>query len=273
MKKNNVKIISDFLSLFNLIILDEGIKKIRHKLGAIDGIVVYDKNLNPVGRAFVFNEQIVIEAIFEDSYFNAVSFCNEKDYGYRYSIKKVNQSDELIGEYALENGIKLDGAIVENKIKLYKAGKLITKCKFDTLRNSFSLYNKKANQSLKYRNNELFYYDNHEITRIINQNGNFFYYVTSPIQNNNLGGYFPLKNEIKNRDYTIYEVTFEKILNEIDSSYFSFLNSQVELVNGFGESLFENLACSSLKNFNKRQLISILGIDPNKGISYHKNKK
>lgn len=274
MENDNVmfKALPNFLSLFNFSIQEKE-KELLYKLKNGYIVNIYDEDLNPVGKLFYSDGKVVIQAMLWDASFNAFSFYDETDSGYKYSIKKIDSNDKLTGEYKIEKGFKLDGIIIKNKMKLYKNGEFIANCKFDTLKNLFKLYNRKTNEGVKHRNNELVYYNNRKITTIVNENGNFFYYIFSGIETDNLGGYLPLKAKIKNYDYTIYEVTMGKILTELDSDYFSFLDMQKKLFNDFHENLFENLACSSLKNFNKRQLAAILDVDFSKHGSCYKKKK
>ncbi len=252
-----------FLSLFELSVFN--LKEKSFYKG--EKIIIYNKMLDPVGEAFYCDGKITINAFLENSHLYANSFYDGNSLGYNYSIEKNNSTDKLNGLFQTQKGEKYDDMVIENKMYLYKNNKLISKCLFNTQRNAFIISGYKNKQKIKYINNKLIFLNNYKENKVVNENGKIYYFrrpifVESINENiDNFAGYKPLDVRIYNYDYTPYDIAIVDLINELDDMYYPFIEKQKELFNDFYEGLFETLACTSLKNFNRKQLISLLNID------------
>lgn len=277
MNKSDIqlKMLYKFLSLFNLNTTIKSHENVIYKMKAGNIILLYDNDLNPVGRVYTDDaDRIIVEAMFKDYCFYAMSKDDNTDeYGFDYTLKNSDSTYVIDGEYTTKLGIKYDGLVIKNKLMLYENGKFIGKCVFDTLKNMFKIYNKKTNNYVRYINNEFFHNNNGKVIRIDNEFGDFIYQVISEDESENICGYSQIKDYGKTYDYTSCELEFRTILEEIDEEYFDFLTNQKEIFNTLQDDLFENMACTSLKNFNKKQLDAMLDIDFSKFAGRKKVKK
>lgn len=267
-----------FLSLFEL-----SVSNLEEK-SFYEGkkIIIYNKMLDPVGEAFYCNGRITIDAVLENSYLYANSFYDGNSSGYNYTIKKNNSNDKLIGLFQTQKGIKYDNIIVENELSLYKDDSFISKCYFSTLKNAFKILSYKSKQKVTYISNKLTFLNNLQENKVINENGQIYYFrrpifdekYYENIDNiDNIAGYKPLDVKIYNYDYTPYDIAIVDLINELDDDYYPFIEDQKELFNDFHEGLFESLACTALKNFNRKQLKSMLNINFSKFTSKSKVRK
>ncbi len=262
MEKNNItlKMLHKFLSLFNIHILKEDYDNLSSVLEKNGFVFLYDDTLNSVGRVFVDNEDVIVQAMFKDYYISAIGRKIQNDtYCYEYSIKEAETRKKYVGKYETKKGIKLDDIMVKNSIALFIDGKLITRCTFDTLNNKFVIYNEETNNYVKYRNNEFYQRNKDTNIMIVNNFGEFIYEYNKG--DNNIFGYSSILNDNKSYNYTDVELEFRRIIEEIDEEYFEFIKHEKELFNAFQYNLFELLACTGLKNFNRTQISAMLDID------------
>lgn len=274
MKKNSVilKMLHDFLSLFNLSITNADKEYLSYTLCSGKPVTIYDDDLNPLGRVFVKNDEVIVQVMFKDYFISAVGKQHENNkYCYEYVIKGFNKEKEYKGQYVIKRDDKHDRLLIQNSILLFEDEQFVAKCCFDTLRNTFEMYNSNLKNGVKYRNNEFYHRNKNDITQINNYNGEFIYDVITPLNTRNIYGYSSISN-YNNDDYTNCEIEFRRILEEIDGMYFEFLRVQKELFSFYQENLFENLACSAIKNFNPKQLSAMLDIDFEKLSSACKKK-
>lgn len=273
MKKNSVilKMLHDFLSLFNLSISKADKEYLSYTLCSGQAVTIYDNDLNPLGRVFVRSDEVIVQAMFKDYFISAVGKQLEKNkYCYEYVIKGFSAEKKYKGEYVIKRDDEQDEPIIQNSILLFEDEQFVAKCCFDTIRNTFKMYNSKLKNGVKYRNNEFYHRNRNFITQINNYKGEFIYDVITPLNTKNIYGYSYISND--NNDYTNYEIEFRRVLEEIDGTYFEFLRTQKELFNFFQENLFENLASNAIKNFNKKQLSVMLDIDSEKLSCAYKKK-
>ena len=193
MNKSDIqlKMLYKFLSLFNLNTTIKSHENVIYKMKAGNIILLYDNDLNPVGRVYTDDaDRIIVEAMFKDYCFYAMSKDDNTDeYGFDYTLKNSDSTYVIDGEYITKLGIKYDGLVIKNKLMLYENGKFIGKCVFDTLKNMFKIYNKKTNNYVRYINNEFFHNNNGKVIRIDNEFGDFIYQVISEDESENICGY------------------------------------------------------------------------------------
>ena len=249
-----------FLSLFKITVDEYTKQNIPFLLKIGEKIELYDYDYNHVGYAFLQDEKIIVQVLLENYYLNAVASKEKNDtYEYKYSISSTDFKDVLKGMYSTKKGQKLDKVLIFNLVDVFKDNELIYKCEFDTLRNTIKLIDVKNNESAFYRNNEFSHKKQDMETKIINDNGAFEYYVYDKIKDNDIFGYSYVNNY--KYDYTLIEDEFRKIIDEIDTDYFTLLNKQKNIINSFSNGLFESICVKSLKNYNKKQLQDMLDID------------
>lgn len=268
-----LKLLNNFLALFDLTILEQNQNQLVDFDYSNNTFIICDKDNNPVGKMFMDDSQIHVQANLENGRLNADSYANSEnnEYGFRYTIGNFNSKSKLLGEYQFTKGVKLDGILIKNSIRILKNYKFVGKCTFDTLRNTFRIYDAVNNEKISYRNNELIHESSDKLVSICNYNGMYIYAILTDLEEG-IGGCSFIKEHTDDHDYTACEIEFRRILEEIDETYFDLLDSQKEMVNCFQKNLFEKLACASLKNYNKTQLSSMLDIDFSLTAGYGKKK-
>ncbi len=273
MKKNSVilKVLHDFLSMFNLFISEIDKEYLSYILCSGQPVTIYD-DLSPLGRVFIKNDEVIVQVMFKDYFISAIGKQRESNkYCYEYVIKGFNEEKELRGNYVVKTNDRQDEVSVQNEILLFENEQFVAKCCFDTLKDTFKMYNFKLKSSVKYQNNQFYHRNGKFITQINYYNGEFIYDVITPLNTKNIYG-CSFISKYNDCNYTDYETEFRRILKEIDGWYFTFLKSQKDLFNFFQENLFENLACGAIKNFSKKQLSYILDIDFKKSSFTYKKK-
>lgn len=255
-----INMLYKFLSLFKITV-DEYIKEnVPFLLKIGKKVELYDNYYNQVGYAYFKDNKLIIQIMKEKNYISAIGAKKDDEtYEYKYLITSTDFKNNLRGTYFTKEGKKLDKLLVTNSIEIFKDKELLYKCRFETLRNTIKLIDKKNNESAFYRNNEFSHQKKDEDVKIFNKNGEFEYYVSNANFEDTIFGYSYVDN-YKN-DYTLYETEFRRIIKEIDPDYFNILNKGKNLVNDFSDGLFERICVASLKNYNKEQLKDMLDID------------
>lgn len=286
LKKNIIK----FLEIFNLYIKEDDEIDLLKKLYSGQIIYIYNDCMDPVGQMIFTKDNLQIYSMSKDYVISAISSRNEDALlNFEYSINDINNYNNCIkGKYHIEKGQKIDGILIKNVVDIYQNGNFIGKCVFDTLRNYIYIYDAANKKILTYRNNELKYSDKEKEINIVHERGNVMYgvnYVHKPTKNS----MFEV-NPLRNSDRDIYgnklisyplptylfykiEQTMGEVIEEYGDGYYESIEFMKEQVNNFNENLFENIATSSLKNFDKKQLDSMLKIDFSKYKGQSKTKK
>lgn len=286
LKKN----ITKFLQMFNLYINDEDKKDLLKKLYNGQTVYIYNDCMDVVGQMTFSKDNLQIYSMNKDYIISAVSDRNEDALlNFGYSINDINNYNNCIkGKYYIEKGKKIDGILIKNVIDIYQNGNFVGKCVFDTLRNYIYIYDITNKTIIRYRNNELKYSDKDKEINVVHDRGNIMYGVNyvhkadrnaifevNPPQSSDRDVYgnkkisYPLPNHL----FYKIEQAIAETMEEFNNNYYERIEFMKNQVNNFNENLFENLATSSLKNFDRKQLDSMLKIDFSKYKGKAKTKK
>lgn len=272
MQKN----IRKFLSLFNVYVSKEDKEDFLSKLYNGELIYLYNDSLDAVGQMTFTKDGLNIYCMNKDYIFSAVSMKNDAGLlDFEYQINEIeNYSNCIKGKYLIEKGSKLDGILLENIVDIYENGNFVGKCVFDTLRNYFYMYDAIEKQTAKYRNNEFRYENKEKEINITHEKGNIMYEVNYLHRTDrNVYGNKIIPFPLPSFQFYKIEKAIEEIIQEFDSNYFEMVDNMKEKANNFNENLFENLACSAIKNFDRKQLESMLKIEFIKFKGKSKTKK
>lgn len=254
-----------FLSNFNIGFSDELTEKeICIMLRRKDCLTLYDDCLSPVGKIYVFNKDVYINALLNDVELRCKARCEgdkayKEKYSFEYKLSK-NKIDYIKGLQTVKGVCKDKDYVADNKIDLYLNDKLIIESSFCTNKNKFDIGFYGNIEKISYKSN-VFKHSNLEKSLEIRYNfGEVEYEVIYDNIEDYIFGYdFIEKKSIKEDEN--YEERFGVILRNIDEDYFTKLEEIKELYNSFSYRLFERTACMSLKHLNKSKLESLLNID------------
>lgn len=255
LSSEKLKKLPKILDIFGLHIKESTKKEKVSKLTNNGRLEVYDQNDNKVGFVILSccNSNLVLYAV-KENYTIKIESIDSKEknaFEFKYNLYTNDKKYDMEGTYKLFKGKKEDDVIVKNIFKIYEDYNCIIDCGFNGMQNNFRLYDYKKQESMCHKNNWVVYTNLINSITIENIRGNVNYSVQTNLGEDEIVyryGLNKLKYDYKNNDFKELSLEYNKILNEIDDSYFDFIRRIKEYVELFDQNLYNSIIKDALPN-------------------------